>query len=153
MKKIKLFTIAALMMGLVSCQKEESNDRKDGNTPAPTKKEMLTAKTWTLTAMTIDPAMMGVTDIYPMIDACQKDNTWKFGTDGRTLTIDEGSNTCKGHDQTTTTSWSLNDAGTTLTIDSYHYEVRDITADGFKMLESMVDNGKTYTITSTYSAK
>jgi hypothetical protein len=154
MKKIKIFAIAALMMGFVACQKEENNDKKDGGTPAPTKQEILASKTWTLTGMTISPAMSGVTDIYPMVDACAKDNTWKFSNDAnRTLVIDEGAKMCNGSKQTTTTTWSLDASGDRLTIDKYEYNMTDLNSTGFKLLETMTENGKTYTITSIYSGK
>lgn len=154
MKKIKFFTIAALMMGLVACQKEDNTERTSENKPAPTKQELLAAKTWTLTGMTISPAMMGVTDIFPMIDPCEKDNTWKFNNDaGHTMVIDEGSNICQGAHDRTTTTWSLNSAGNMITIDKYEYSINDIKAEGFNIQENIEKDGKSYTVTSTYSAK
>ncbi len=154
MKKIRIFTIAALMMGFVSCQKEENNDQRNGETPAPTKQEILASKTWLLTGMTISPAMQGVSDIFPMVDACQKDNTWKF-TNGsnKTLLIDEGSNMCRDSKQQTTTTWDLNDAGDKLTIDKYDYSMKDLSTGGFKLEEEWVEDGKHYTITSVYSPR
>jgi len=152
MKKIKLFTIAALMLGFVSCQKEDSKDENFGSKPAPTKQEMLAAKTWKISAMTVEPAWMGAKDLFPLVDACQKDNTWKFFNDaGKSLVIDEGSNICKGSSSTTTTTWALSPEGTKLTIESYDYTLESLNSDEFKMLETFDDKGVTYTITSTYS--
>jgi hypothetical protein len=153
MKKIKLFTIAALMLGFVSCQKEENNTVTEGNKPAPTKKEMLIAKTWKLTAMTISPAVNGKTDVFPMVEACEKDNTWKFSDNSSymTLTVDEGMDMCKGRSQQTTTNWMLDEQKNILTIDSYDYDVKSITASEFQIQESWNDQGVDYTITSTYS--
>jgi hypothetical protein len=153
MKKIKLFTIAALMLGFVSCQKEENNTVTEGNKPAPTKKEMLTAKTWKLTAMTISPAVNGKTDVFPMVEACEKDNTWKFYIDksSNTLTIDEGMDICKGKYQQISTDWELDEQDNKLIIDSYDYTVMSISASEFQIQETWNDQGVDYTLTSTYS--
>ncbi len=66
MKKIKLFTLLVLMSGLAACQKEDQNDenQNQGNNPSSTKQEILASQIWVLTAMTVDPAMMGKTDLY-----------------------------------------------------------------------------------------
>ena len=114
-KLLSLFLVAA---ALASCSK------KDDSTPTPipaSPTELLTAKSWRISAETSSTAITGsptpiVQDEYANMKACERDDFTKFNTD-KSATFDEGATKCSTTDpQTQTGSWSLNSANTQLTI-------------------------------------
>lgn len=151
-KIVLMFTV---LVAMAACQKKDSADQNVApSKPAPTSEEILTGKTWVLSAMTCDPAYMGKTDIYSMMEPCEKDNTLKFSSgSGKTLTIDEGSNVCSGQDQQSSTSWNVDAAGSTLTINSQNYNLKSLSSDGFQLVHTAAISGTDYTITETYIAE
>ena len=82
MKKIALMIAALAFLTVSSCKKE---DEKKTTTPAKSKTELLTAKAWKTTAMTINPGIAiipggpVITDLFAFFDPCEKDDTEKFG--------------------------------------------------------------------------
>ena len=154
MKPTKIVLMFTVLVAMAACQKEDSTQNVAPGKPAPTKEEMLTAKTWGLSAMTCDPSYMGKTDIYDMMDPCEQDNTLTFATgSSKVLTVDEGNQVCSGNQQQSTTSWYLDAAGTTLTINSQNYTIKSLSSDGFQLVHAVNISGTDYTITETYVAK
>lgn len=156
MKPTKIVLMFTVLIAMAACQKEDSTPQQNATTtkPTPTKEEMLAAKTWILSGMTCDPAYMGKTDLYDMMEPCEQDNTLKFATGtSKVLTIDEGSKICSGNDQQYTTSWNLDAAGSILTINSQNYNLKSLSSDGFQLVHTAAISGTDYTITETYIAK
>ncbi len=91
-KKIILFSFAAIAL-LSSCKKDEA---------AADNTALITTGKWKLTAETT----AGV-NTFSSYDACEKDNTQAFATDGK-MTIDEGATKCDPTDpQTTVITWAF----------------------------------------------
>jgi len=156
MKKIKTILILAFIMLLAACKKESVDTPQTTTLPTtpPTKQEILASKTWQLTSSTISPAMMGHTDLYAMLDACEKDNTLKFSNDAaKTLVIDEGSNICSGRVAKKNTTWSLDKDEKMFSIDEMLYTLNNFSAENFNVAHSEMIDGINYTITCTYSSK
>ncbi|MGI4762146.1 MAG: hypothetical protein ACRYF0_15670 [Janthinobacterium lividum] len=111
MKKLSFIFLAALALG--SCKKN------DDNSPStPSKTDLLTAKSWRITAdkttTTVGTTASTTTDDYATSPACERDNFIKFNTN-KTASFDEGSTKCSTTDpQTTTGSWDFNSDGTKL---------------------------------------
>ena len=166
MKKITIFSEKTFvwrkqvaMMGIVlmvfnGCKK----DSDDAVSPAsPTKTEMLTEKPWKLTASTISPAMMGMTNLYSIMASCELDNTLKFNSDAsKTLVQDEGATKCNSMDpQQISGSWQLNSAETEVVVNlnsqSDTYALQSISTTSLRVAVTTVISGTTYTITNTYS--
>lgn len=101
MKKV-LYFLPILFLA-TSCDKDD-----DDNTPAgKTKTQTLTQASWKFETAGIDVNKDGTidTDLSSQINACYKDNTLKFETNG-SGTADEGATKCtSGASQTTTFNW------------------------------------------------
>jgi hypothetical protein len=166
MKKIAIFCEKVFvwkkpvaMMGIVlmvfnGCRK----DSDDAVSPAsPTTTQMLTEKPWRLTASTISPAMMGMTDLFSMMPSCELDNTLKFNSDAsKSLVQDEGATKCNSMDpQQVSGSWQLNIAETEVVVNlnsqSDTYALQSISTSSLRVAVTTVMSGTTYTITNTYS--
>lgn len=107
MKITKLFlaTAAIAAIAFSGCKKDsESNTDK------------LTDKNWKMTALTVDPAIGGITDVYAQIPSCSQDDLTKF-LDNNSVNFDEGATKCNSSDpQTTNGTWSWNSDETVLSI-------------------------------------
>jgi hypothetical protein len=126
MKKIALMIAALSFLTVSSCKKE---DEKKTTTPAKSKTELLTAKAWKTTAMTINPGIAiipggpVITDLFAFFDPCEKDDTEKFNTGG-TGVSDEGATKCDPTDpQTSNFTWSFSNNETKIVWDG---ELSDI---------------------------
>ena len=104
-----------------SCKKDDDSDDSSKSTPAKTKTELLTNGEWKISAATIDPPIQvipgfpAISDWYPYIDACVKDDLAKFNTDG-TGTNKEGATKCDPNDpQEEAFEWFFNADETMLT--------------------------------------
>ncbi len=102
-----IFTIFALSLIVVT-----GCDKDDDNTPTPkTKTELVSQSTWVFSG-----AVVGTTDVSPLLQACQKDNTLTFVASG-SGTLDEGASKCNMSDpQTNSFSWNFASAETVLHI-------------------------------------
>jgi hypothetical protein len=155
MKKIQIRTFfIVLLSGLIlagtSCSKDE--DEK-------TNKDLLVGKNWKMTALTINPAVFGVTDFYSVLPACTADDLTKFNSDG-TVNFDEGASKCESGDpQTTYGTWSLNSDQTVISVTSdgltEAYTISELTETVLKFSYTMVDDlgegEKTYTLAVTFT--
>ena len=136
MKRLLFLVTALSLVLLMSCKKDSS----------PTKKDLLTAKSWKLSAYTIDPQIAitdpngnitGYTnDMYALLPDCSKDNTRKFNSDG-SFVADEGVVKCDATAaQTTTGTWVFNSdqSGITLTGNtSVIYTIVELTSTTLKI--------------------
>jgi hypothetical protein len=86
MKKFSTYLLvtAVGLASLSSCKKD------DATTPAPSKTDMLTAKSWKVTDVKVSGQSIYNTALF---QACDKDNLVKFNTN-KTATFDEGATKC-----------------------------------------------------------
>ncbi len=128
MRKLTLLFLAFSMAALISSCKKD-----DDNTPAPTnnsggnnltKTEMLTAKKWKITALTV-----GGQDFFTLFDDCDKDDTHEFKTDG-TYINDEGATKCDPSDPQTisTSNWKFIDNETKIEFDGEVGTIKELTS-------------------------
>ncbi|MDO7885897.1 lipocalin family protein [Hymenobacter cheonanensis] len=113
MKKLSLLFLAALALG--SCKKNDDNSPSSAS-----KTDLLTAKSWRISAQTYSVAVNSgtptVSDEYASSPACERDNFLKFNTN-KSLTADEGATKCSPSDpQTQSGSWDLTTNDTKLTL-------------------------------------
>ena len=148
MKPQILLTCMALFL-LVSCAKEKPPAPK-----AKTKTEMLTTHYWKMSAATIDPPLVvggtPISDWYAQMDACEKDNIYKYNANGTTV-ADEGATKCDPADpQTELETWSFNSTETIITENGSDAKLLNLTDNELKM--SLVENidGINYTLTVTF---
>jgi hypothetical protein len=147
MKKLNLYLMVVVFgLSIFSCKKDEK-----------TAKEYLIGK-WMATAMTVSPAMDGVTDMFSTTP-CDKDDIIIFNANG-TVTNDEGVIKCNAADPQTTSggTWTLSADGKTLTLTSTNNEIQVLTivtlsSTSFVGTMTIVFNGVTYTYTVTLVKK
>jgi hypothetical protein len=113
MKNISTYLLVAALglTSLSSCKKDDASTP----TPAPSKTDLLTAKSWKMT----DFKVAGQT-IYntPFVQACAKDDLIKFNAN-KTATFDEGSVKCDPTStQSSAGSWELTTNDTKLKLTS-----------------------------------
>lgn len=159
-KHFYLFAVIMLSMAVsfTSCNDDDDDDDNGngGGTSA------LTSGTWSMTGLTISPPVningVEISDFFPTLPACVKDDIISFLADG-TLSTDEGPTKCDPNDpQTTTGTWSYD--GSTLTIndpdgDLQTINVSELTNSTLRGTYTMTDdfgNGnQEYTFTVTMS--
>jgi len=127
MKKLTLYFLAAALVTVASCKKDDDNNNNNGNNnPGPqlTKKEMLTAKPWKATGLTV-----GGADFWSLVDACERDNIFTFKTDGVYIE-DEGATKCDSGDPqvVVTSTWSFIDNETKLIYDGDTATIKQLTS-------------------------
>ena len=111
---INILLMALAMVEFTSCKKEENNTL--------TAAEYLTQGTWVFSNMTIEPGIdMGdgypVTEVYPYLEDCQKDDNMNFNSNG-TVFMDAGSTKCDPNEPQTHDlgNWTLSNNNSSLTI-------------------------------------
>lgn len=151
MKRLPFYVLALVLAGgFTSCSKDD----KDDPTPA-TKTELLTAKSWRLTAdSSIEAGETTATDDYATLEACEKDNFIKFAS-SKVVTFDEGATKCDPTDpQTLTGSWDLNSGETQLFLTDPNlglpvpFEIVELTSSTLKMKVTFFGTTTTRTYTS-----
>jgi len=145
MKKL-LLILTVIMVFVSSCTEDKSNT------------ELLTGTDWRISAWTVSPAILGITDWYANMEPCEKDDSFSFNSDG-SASIDEGASKCDPDDpQTETGTWSFNSDETLLTIiadgETQSWEIIDLTNKVLKIkwVNTDPDDGTTYTFTITFGA-
>jgi hypothetical protein len=153
MKKIYLLGIVLAMFVLGNC-------KKDSN---PSKTEMLTGKSWMVTAWTVDPAYpingTTVTNWYAQMDACEKDDIVNFKSGG-TYTIEEGATKCYDGDPQVyeTGTWTFNSDETIIVMTPngdtpVSCTIVSLSSNTLKISYQETDNYIKYTDTKTLTAK
>lgn len=172
MKRFSLLacTAAALLL-TAACKKDQLAPQSTTGTPTstptptPSPDQELTGKTWLMTGATVDPGLQTsngttVTNIYPFVPSCTKDDTQQFLTGG-VYKSDEGATKCDPQDpQTTTGNWAMAQSGsdTTLKITvnggTLHLKVVSLTATQLQVTTQddvfgLGTTANTYTLTYT----
>ena len=134
------------------------NDDDDASTPSQTRTQMLTSKTWQISARSqvyTDSAGNSTTDT--SLDNCEKDDTYKFTTDNK-INFDEGATKCDPDDpQTGTGTWafSSNETKLDLTVSGIPIsgDIIELTPNRM-ILKSTIDIfGEEIVNTSTFTAQ
>lgn len=139
MKKL-LFPLLSLLF-FVACSKKDKD---------PTRTELLTSGSWTLTGSELDDDGNGTyeIDLYPFFDACFKDNFITFHSNGVKVD-DEGVTKCDPNDpQTENSNWQLNTDGSILTVDGETYDVLELTQSTLRIKDSY-SGGRSNRVTFT----
>lgn len=133
------------------CKKEKTEPE-----PEPiqaTNTERLTGRNFKMTAATIDPPVLGVTDYYAQMPDCEKDNLIRFDTPD-IFKEDEGPTKCNTNDpQTKTGTWTWNPDETILTISiegaTQSWDVLTNNGTTLKVKYTEQINGINYSLTTT----
>lgn len=139
MKKILLsLTIIAAMVFASSC--------KDDATPEPTPKaktktELLTSSSWKITGGTIVPPIVifgvEISDMYAMMDECDKDDTKLYKVD-KTGVTDEGATKCDPDDpQSETFTWAFDATEKMLIEDGESADIEELTETTLRISTSI----------------
>lgn len=122
MKTTTLLVLVAAMVAISSCKKDEDNSSTPSNNAS--KKELLTAKKWKATGLTL-----GGADFWSQIEDCEKDNINTFKTDGLYIQ-DEGATKCDPSDPQviTTSTWTFIDNDTKLVYDGDTAKINELSA-------------------------
>ncbi|KAB2914907.1 MAG: DUF5004 domain-containing protein [Bacteroidetes bacterium] len=155
MKKITLLLVLSSLLCFTACKKDEET-----STPQKTKSELLSAKPWKMTALTVNPAINAggtmITDIYAQMQACDKDDVYSFKSD-KTYTQEEGATKCDPNDP------QVSEAGTwTFSSDEKQIvqtssgstessTLVELTETKLVISNTETDGGITYTYTATFS--
>ncbi len=143
MKSLKLsgIVLASMLVIFSAC-------KKDKDDPQPSKTQMLTAKNWKLTSVTMNGA-----DQYGSIPACTKDDLAKYNTDN-TVTYDEGATKCDPDDpQTETAVWAFDNNETQLIEDGQTYDIKELSSNTLKLSMTEDFMGQNVELVSTYTAQ
>ncbi len=147
---MKSFWILAVSATLLSCKKSDSQKVKD-----------LTNGSWKITAFTASPAYdfegqgTKITDAYPVLKDCAKDNLTTYTNEGR-LIIDEGKTKCDQNSaQSITNAWTFlsNESIIQVSNGQTATDYKLLALDGtlLKISAQIVESGTTYTFTRTYT--
>ncbi len=164
----KLFVVFLLSTSvLFSCQKEagfaleaEEGEEEPVTPNNPSNTASLLIGTWVMSANTVAPAIdydgdgTKETNVFPVMQACEKNNTMTFNTDMKVIE-DEGPTKCDEEDpQTVTTNWSLSVDNKILSLEGDGTrEIVSITATTLvlKIKFSAFGDGVEYTFTTTFT--
>ena len=154
--KLMILVIMSATIALSACKKDAA---------PPSKTDLLTTSQWKITAFTVDPAIpvfdtQGnitgfTTDMFPYMESCSKDDTFKFKSDN-TVEFDEGALKCDTTaPQTTSGTWSFKTNETILSIiedgSLQDYTLMELTESSLKMKYSQTDGSDTYTFIIAFS--
>ncbi len=161
-KKMSTLCLGLAFIGsglfFTGCKKDEKDPEPTPVTPTPTptqsNTQRLTGKNFKMTALTVDPAIFGVTDFYSQLDDCQKDDLIRFDTPN-VFKEDEGATKCNTNDpQTKSGTWVWNTDETIITtvVGSETTSYTVLTNDGttLKVRYTEEISGTKYNATATY---
>ena len=139
LKKIS-FLALIIIASLTACKKDSTSTDNA---------VLLTTGKWKLTAETT-----GTIDTYKNYGACEKDDTWTFGADGK-LTLDEGATKCSASDpQTSVGAWAFSGAEKKkliITASGFAVTVDIVTLDASTLKWSETDASTKIVTTQTFS--
>ncbi len=150
-KILSTSSLAAIILIVPSCKKSD---------PAPLDvASTLQGKTWKLTAVTINPADNGVTDLYSTMETCGKDNTYHFNA-GNVFIIDEEATKCDpSYPQTITGTWKYTSSTNLLNVTTVNmgsttdidYMLKGINENSFSCYIGYDVGTGMHTVTYTYA--
>ncbi len=166
---MRILTISAISLLLfafiISGCKKDKKEETSNPTPALTKSQMLTAKPWKLTALTVNPGMdIGgtiFTDLYAVFfPPCQQDDLYKFSSNN-SYSFEEGASVCNVGDPQVydTGTWTFINNETKIILASTGggstdtSNVLSISSTTVKLTSTEVNGGTTYTYTQTFTAQ
>jgi hypothetical protein len=152
MRKKTLVFIVMLTFLVFNCKKDEK--------VTTSKKDLLSGKSWIMTAETISPAInvngTMITDLYSQTANCTKDDIGKFNSNG-TYTLEEGPTKCSVNDPQVfeTGTWTLNSDETIIVMTSStgsvtNGKIQELTASKLVLTEEETYNSIKYTLTISY---
>ena len=115
---VSLIALCCTLVLFPACTKTSSNNNNTSNTPAKTKKQLLEAGKWQISAATANATYMGkdsTIDLYGQMDECEKDDFIQFASDG-TGTINENIKICPNNQQIANFTWALLNNDTKMSI-------------------------------------
>jgi len=150
-----LTLITGSILFLTNCKKDTKDPDPTPVVSTQTNTERLTGKNFKMTAATIDPSILGVTDYYSQLPDCQKDDLIRFDTPN-IFKSDEGATKCNTNDvQTKTGTWVWSTDETIITVtrsgedpQSWTVLINDGTTLKVKYTEKI--NATNYTLTATF---
>lgn len=162
MTKLLLTSTLCAILAFSSCSKSDDSS-SGGSGSTKTRTEYLTASPWKQVGITVSPGISvggtTLTDLWPLMPACMKDDTRKFNTD-KSGFEDAGATKCDPADaQTTQFTWSLISGESKLvtfmdgTYDTTN--IQSIDANTFKAIQTVDGSeiggtaGSPYTLTIT----
>ncbi len=135
MKKIFLLTAIWICLFSIGCNKDDDDT-------AASKKDLLTAGSWKLTAVVSDDDGDGTyeTNDFIYFFDCYTDNYYIFKTNGE-LELNEGATKCDPADpQTETANWQLTNNETTLVIEGDSYAIEELNTSTLKLKQTFSGN-------------
>ena len=156
MKRVLIYLlVASAGIASTSCKKDTV-----AATPAPTKTELLTAKSWRISGdvtVSTTSGRVTTTDNFATASPCEKDDFLKFSTDKKVI-IDQGPLKCQGTNQTETGVWDFNSDQTKLTLGAPgtstigQFDIPELSATTLKLSQTDTSNGTTEVKTTTFTA-
>ncbi|MCO6491159.1 MAG: hypothetical protein J5I98_22265 [Phaeodactylibacter sp.] len=155
--KYVMFPLAlAGLLFTASCNKDDENS-------TPDKTGLLTAHSWVLQDLTVSPAYdwfgdgSPITDIYALFPVCAQDDYTTFHRDGKAA-FNEGAKKCFASDpQERTGTWAWQDGETAVSVtengETEKWKVTKLTATELVAEFAVIEEGVTYTFTSSYRKK
>jgi hypothetical protein len=156
--KISKFLPMLLFLGVLAFS--SCNDDDEEEEPAPTRSELLVNKNWSVTGLTVEPAIdidnngTQENNLIPFLAPCFLDDFFRYNSNG-TYTGEEGASKCDPNDPQVFESgtWLWNSDQTRLVMNfsggSRDVLVTSITAGELKYNDVIVDNNVTYTFSYT----
>lgn len=152
----RLLSIAGLLLIFCISCKEDA--------PVPSKTELLTSKSWKWIAGTISPAYdifgIGVPlgeDYFSRAPTCWQDDLWIFTTANKFI-HDEGTSKCNISDPQIYTqgTWKFETGDSIIKISEngsseFSWKVTELTSTSLKIVETIKDNGQTYTFQYSFA--
>ncbi|KUG06164.1 lipocalin family protein [Solirubrum puertoriconensis] len=144
---------------LSACKKDKDKDEAKPKT----KTELLTDKSWMMTAQTVNPAMRTnsgrvITDLYAEMDPCDQDDLLQFAKPD-SYTLNESNIKCNPNGpQSFPGTWSFGNNESTLTLKLGNqapntYNIEEISDNTMRLTETGTSGGASYTITYTFSKR
>ncbi|MDF7816532.1 hypothetical protein P1X15_02960 [Runella sp. MFBS21] len=152
----KNLLVLLCLLSLLSCQKEA---------PIPSKIELLTSQKWKWVGGTISPSYdifgIGVLigdDYFTRTPECWRDDVWVFSVASK-FTHEEGATICNIGDSQIYAqgTWKFENEEASIRIieegkgqNSFVWSIQELSATSLKVMETFIDDGKTYKIQYTF---
>ncbi len=136
----------------------------DDDAPAPSREQLLVAKNWVLTAITVNPALFNpqtqteMSDLFPLFPLCKRDDFTNYMSNG-TYIVEEGASKCDPNDPNTvengTYTWNSDKSviihNQAQGQGSYEYIVKTLNSDQLIVEQVTVEDNIVYTFTVTFN--